>query len=539
MPSSDSDLLPSERRRAQSPKGKEKMGDATAEEEEATCGICLSSGSLAVRGQIDSCDHHFCFICIMEWAKLESRCPMCKQRFRFISRPEVTGLFSAKRVVEVPVRDQVDHLEDNGSSSPFDPYAQAYCIICHGSQDEELLLLCDLCDSASHTYCTGHGYTVPEGDWYCNDCNILRKEHAKIDLDVNDVKQNYQKNSLGDLTSEQPVSIIDIVADETVSTLEVTALQDLHEAVVCRSSTNENNRSHGRILTTEELESSSVSDLVTESFLHIRCVQQGARTLRHCRNLRSRIQALRQNWNSLRSGSMSFSSTLVYNRDTRFRRTQTSDISQQSKSSPLVSVDQTTQSNTADTIPAKNVPLDEGKAWKMMKKAKILQGSKTQSLPVASSSSSSRRYNHSLKYSGNSTTMSNGGGRHSLTPFVLKNQKATNKMACCSTTKSEVQMLVKLNLKLLSKGQCLGSAKFKEIARSSTHSILAAYGFEHSNTCAHSFPTPACSHDSAGQAQQLQSSSIMPGSCRECFHTFIKYVVKSLLSEKSSSDNPF
>lgn len=72
------------------------------------CGICLSDcGEKVIRGRIDSCDHKFCFVCIMEWSKLESRCPLCKQRFQSIYRGIVPGVFSKQRTVIVPLRNQV------------------------------------------------------------------------------------------------------------------------------------------------------------------------------------------------------------------------------------------------------------------------------------------------------------------------------------------------------------------------------------------------------------------------------------------------
>lgn len=70
------------------------------------CGICLSEGVIS-RGFIDSCNHYFCFICIMEWAKVESKCPLCKRRFSTIRRPPKPPLFHSERLVRVPVRDQV------------------------------------------------------------------------------------------------------------------------------------------------------------------------------------------------------------------------------------------------------------------------------------------------------------------------------------------------------------------------------------------------------------------------------------------------
>ncbi|KAJ8644820.1 hypothetical protein MRB53_006568 [Persea americana] len=70
------------------------------------CGICLLEEGKAVRGQIDCCNRYFCYVCIMEWAKKESLCPICKQRFRSIRRPPKGGVFARVRIFEVPARDQ-------------------------------------------------------------------------------------------------------------------------------------------------------------------------------------------------------------------------------------------------------------------------------------------------------------------------------------------------------------------------------------------------------------------------------------------------
>lgn len=100
--SSDSETLGSNISANECRKGKEAMDfDANC------CGICLLEDGSAIRGWIDSCDHYFCFVCIMEWAKVESRCPMCKRRFSTIHRPPKPGVFPSERIVNVPVRDQV------------------------------------------------------------------------------------------------------------------------------------------------------------------------------------------------------------------------------------------------------------------------------------------------------------------------------------------------------------------------------------------------------------------------------------------------
>lgn len=71
------------------------------------CAICFLDDGKVAQGKIDCCDHYYCFLCIKEWAKTESRCPMCRRRFSTICRPPKHGVFVRERVVKVPVRDQV------------------------------------------------------------------------------------------------------------------------------------------------------------------------------------------------------------------------------------------------------------------------------------------------------------------------------------------------------------------------------------------------------------------------------------------------
>ncbi len=79
------------------------------QQQQQICGICLTEEAVE-RGILDCCDHPFCFGCIMEWAKVESRCPMCKQRFVTIFRPSLPGVpRSRPRTFRIPHRDQVLH----------------------------------------------------------------------------------------------------------------------------------------------------------------------------------------------------------------------------------------------------------------------------------------------------------------------------------------------------------------------------------------------------------------------------------------------
>jgi PHD and RING finger domain-containing protein 1 len=94
-----------------SSKGKAKMYDEVeAEGSGMMCGICHGvGGRRAIRGELDCCAHYFCFVCILAWGRIESRCPFCKARFRTIRRPPVPGRFPDERVVTVPERNQVNN----------------------------------------------------------------------------------------------------------------------------------------------------------------------------------------------------------------------------------------------------------------------------------------------------------------------------------------------------------------------------------------------------------------------------------------------
>jgi hypothetical protein len=91
-------------------KGKEKVEEVKSELGRQVCGICLSEeDKRRFRGTLDCCSHYFCFTCIMEWSKVESRCPLCKQRFSTIAKNgrSAMGVDLRNMVIEVPMRDQV------------------------------------------------------------------------------------------------------------------------------------------------------------------------------------------------------------------------------------------------------------------------------------------------------------------------------------------------------------------------------------------------------------------------------------------------
>ncbi|MQM21297.1 hypothetical protein Taro_054335 [Colocasia esculenta] len=660
------------------PEGDDADADTASDADERTCGICLTEEGRSIKGAIDSCDHYFCFVCIMEWAKIESRCPLCKQRFGSIRRPTVRGVLFSERVVYVPVRDQV-HQPFGNATVRGDPYADTSCSACHGSTDENLLLLCDLCDSAAHTYCVGLGFTVPEGDWYCHDCTILRNEHTKMQ-DDHCSDENFNRVSRTTTEDCSPVSIFELVRDETSSySFSGSQTKGIGRGTNEREPKDKaavKQNSKGNALHSDERPSRLAPAVESSSSLaEAKATELGARTLHQCRNLHLRIRILRDNWCALRNGSLDFRSSLVFPCGTsNSREHKTGIISsisrhqgyQSSGGNEEVSAAGSQVSNEMNSCTSSH---DVDKAWKMLEIVKSMQrapaGAKSsQQSPNLSHKKSNgenkvleqRQVHHvsdrkslacpttrripkdeshenglfggagldkyfrhdsseilrekcKLQNNGEKNSklakeeighcdkrpslssvrenlkrdreLCHGSGQdsqhgiyHASASGGLKDasacsgpsncnqvgtfgpagkKEAPEDVGCnilpsnassvrgknvhesssriCDSAKSEIQSLVKLNLKLQCKGHHLGTEEFKEVARVATHTILAACGFDHSRSKARPFPSSICRH---GDQTNLRRSNLMPDSCRDCFYSFVKDVVESVVSEKTS-----
>lgn len=204
----------------------------------------------------------------------------------------------------------------NVTTGPQNSYAQIKCAVCHNNSNESLLLLCDLCDTASHTYCVGLGNTVPEGDWFCQDCTLSREEHAGDDKDLD--------------------------ADGSKAT-------DINW--VNRTSWNQQYP-------------------IPEEDLVYGTSQLGARTLQRCLNVDSRIRAIRENWDRIREGSLSFplSSIREHDLDDVLNGT-----SPRLNPTPCSNYQSRLQKSSSSKIIPNNTKEEVDKAWKMMKVAKSIE----------------------------------------------------------------------------------------------------------------------------------------------------------------------
>jgi hypothetical protein len=68
-------------------------------------------------------------------------------------------------------RTQVAELDPSMLVEEEDEPEEQPCPHCGNDDHEDLLLLCDGCDGAYHTYCVGLD-SVPAGNWYCEDCSL-------------------------------------------------------------------------------------------------------------------------------------------------------------------------------------------------------------------------------------------------------------------------------------------------------------------------------------------------------------------------------
>lgn len=75
------------------------------------------------------------------------------------------------------------------------------CCVCHGMDDEGLVLQCDTCDAAYHAHCHWPMKTTPLlGDWHCFACRAKRAKRQRRKLKLlprtNPTKPNAKRTSL-------------------------------------------------------------------------------------------------------------------------------------------------------------------------------------------------------------------------------------------------------------------------------------------------------------------------------------------------------
>ncbi|KAL3538238.1 hypothetical protein ACH5RR_001604 [Cinchona calisaya] len=493
-------------------KGKEKEEDLKIETGKQVCGICLSEeGKRTVRGTLNCCSHYFCFACIMEWSKVESRCPLCKQRFVTISKPASsdTGFELRTVAIQVPERDQVYQPSEEELRGYLDPYENVICTECHHGGDDALMLLCDLCDSPAHTYCVGLGREVPEGNWYCEGCRPTALDSS---------------NPQGlNPTPDHRTSTIFSGGSSPITNVRETF--DLNEAYVPDTPlTQGTGQPSPRLFGADFQASSPASGTGAFTLYERRRIQ---RQIRQIFSIRRQQDTGSNDARPTVSGNSLFGSQFGRVRELA---PQHAVVAPEGRiASHLIPFQGRLRGNptdvlqNSDSLPA--IPAN-------------LRG---QVIPSQASTSTDGSFGGLLQneFPGFNTTNSSGSGHQPIHPCSGKSNIGSDaslsphqcrEVSPFNVGKEHVQSMVKSHLKSLSRELELDYSTFKDIARSSTHTILAACGLEHRWNEVYPVQAPLiCSHIERKAGGQF---SPFKDQCSSCFDLFVRNVVKEIMSSR-------
>lgn len=450
-------------------KGKEKIEELKIEVAKQVCGICLSEeDKRRVRGTLDSCSHYFCFACILEWSKVESRCPLCKKRFKAITKParSAAGVDLREVVIQVPEHDQVYQPSEEELRSFIDPYEHVICSVCLHGGDDGLMLLCDICDSSGHTYCVGLGREVPDGNWYCDGC----RPAAKVSLSSTSQAQDSlsEQRTISNNLHNRPSPVM--IFGESVEPAFTSSPQ----------------APFAQVPASPLLFGAGASTISGRRWIH-----------RHIQDLLSRnrinLMAARGNGMAPANTSNDFLNSQVH--QVRDELVQQSQIQDNRTLYAIVEESSRGRPNPLSSLQSRNLF------------SQVAQGPSTATMNAS--------YNLALwpQHAG-------------INPISSNLAFCGSHCSDFSTAKEQLQLMVRTHLQNLSRDIDLGNS-FRDIASQSTQTILAACGLEHIRSDVHFVPQPSfCPHVERLVAGER---SLLKGCCFVCFDSFVKDTVKRIL----------
>lgn len=298
-----------------------------------------------------------------------------------------------EREVVVPIRDQISNPDIDREES--DPHAHVRCTVCHDSKDESLLLLCDLCETAAHTYCVGLGVTVPEGDWFCEDCVTLRAELSNHETRADISLPTTPCPTKGVPPAKVQVSVFDIIKEpQERRTSEIHRLLRWTHPRKCWTLSTISSNSAGLGLAGE-------GRPAAKEFLTSRdeVVDSAVTVPNGCQNTYQNMRDLCEKWAPFKCGTMSFSS---------------STLGASGKGSISLDTMSTDGSFDQASLPKENVTRNKDKqqyvvhkAWKLLKSAMSMQQAEKEhqankvvsGTPLRKIGSSSKSKNHTASKS--------------------------------------------------------------------------------------------------------------------------------------------
>ncbi|CAK8544569.1 unnamed protein product [Lathyrus sativus] len=440
--------------------------------------------------------------------QVESRCPLCKQRFKTISKP-VRSTTAQEAVIQVPERDQVYQPTEEELRSYIDPYESVICSECNLGGDDGLMLLCDICDSPAHTYCVGLGREVPEGNWYCDGCRpvalaSLNSQAQERSADIRDTTQSQPSRP-------SPVHIRESIDLNLMSSSPYTSFgQGFGHLSSFRFS--------GRSAEGGSPMSGGGAPTVSERRRIHRQIQQ-LRSMDRMTSTTGRINGV----SATSTISNLHSSEIDQSREPTSQYTMTQDVGTSyhtffeerlsNNVSPLMQngdhfstrINNSRRSLLPDSTMFSNATMN-AVIWPGFSGTRTLSDIE----PI-----------HPFSSRSNIVTE-----RSSIPPTIIEEDNL-------HIVKEQLQSMVKSHLKRLSQDTDLDYSTFKDIARSSTHTILAACGLEHKTSEVCTAPPPSvCPHVELIAGGQ---TSMIKGCCSSCFDSFVGNVVKRILDTRMSS----
>ncbi|KAM1095392.1 hypothetical protein EV1_010372 [Malus domestica] len=505
------DTLVQQPRKPPRRKGKEKIEQVKVEVVKQVCGICFSEeDKRRVRGTLDCCTHYFCFACIMEWGKVESRCPLCKQRFKTISKParSTTGIDLREVVIQVPERDQVYQPTEEELRGYLDPYENVICTECHEGGEDGLMLLCDICDSPAHTFCVGLGREVPDGNWYCEGCRPVAMGSSSSQAQGRSSDQRNTNNILSNRPSPA------VYFDEGI---------DLN--VVSSPCPQFTQGFSPRIPVGGFQAPSPLSGAAAPTLSGRRLIQRHIQQLLNLN--RTTYMASMNERNSSNNLSNDFSNSQAARaREMTVQHTRTDEM----EAAYHTFFEERLQDNHLALVPD-NLSTD-------FLNSSASTPQRRQAIEDPPTTSANRSLNGALwpELTGMNSVPNYGQFHHlSSRPNISGSDAGVSPNTAVEQSgfhlaKEKLKAMVKNRLDNLSRDVDLDKDTFNDIARRSTHTVLAACGHQHRSNEVVVVPPPStCSHI---ELTACGMTSLMRGCCSCCFESFVGEVVKRILDTK-------
>jgi hypothetical protein len=140
------------------------ISDSSSDGESEKCPICLVTFAEQEVGTPDTCDHIFCVVCLREWSKIVSTCPVDRQVFNTI----LLRRYSDRQIMGSIAVTPPPRLNRYGMIIVHDVL---YCLVCGQSDRLDRMTTCLGCGCLFHLECLNPPLDdIPSEEWFCPFC---------------------------------------------------------------------------------------------------------------------------------------------------------------------------------------------------------------------------------------------------------------------------------------------------------------------------------------------------------------------------------